>query len=834
MAHEGPTGPVPPPARLDGVTEIRVHGVGGTGPEALLGDPAPTRVAGDRIAGFYRTSDAGGRHREAYSWGGMTSHSPVRALWMFLVPAMLANMGGWAARRWRTSGRAESDAAPTSHAFRWAARLAALSLTVASTAMTALLVVDVLAYQCGGTATCRPGGWWSGWADAWFGVERPGARLVLGAAATTLVVLVVFALALRTRRAYEAVEPPRVVDDPDDTPERRLHASRTCAAAHPGGLRHRDFWSGLRWHRYLSRLHLAACLTVVGAMLGSAAAAWGTAGRHGEAVTVGRLAVGVAAAALLAVVLLLARDTAADAAGNAVLGAAVASVLLAAVAALRLPLGPGPAGMAPGARATVNWAWGVTLLLLLVLGVQLTCAWLHRVWRRRRTPRTSRLDLFPWATPFVLDAMALVVASTVQLSVLVQVARLLPGEVVYGFGPAAGSRAPDGAVYLPLAVGSAASALSLGLVAVLVVTAVAFGVAYLVARSRDAAEVERDLRDAYARLGGPVVAQDAPAGSPDAWVCSAFEPGPGERQGHGPSAWVRGVAGMRFVGRHARSVTWSFVAMIGTAVVVVVLFLVHVWVLRRGAPVLPEIGTTIAVLLPPVYVAVLVALWRRERWRKALGSLFDVGTFFPRAFHPFAPPAYAERAVPELTRRIWRLHDNGGRVVLTAHSQGSVLAAATLVRASARSSTEPAIGFVGVGSPLGKLYRWAFPGLFSDGVLARLADGNRRGDGDVAGIGPVRWTNVFYRTDYVGGPVRTRESSVGGHVDVPLVDPPTHRYVAGQPLPRVLTHTGYWQDGAFWNRVDAMCAEVGAGLDPGRSPRVDVPAADPTAPRRYR
>jgi len=37
-----------------GLVELRVHGVGGTPPAAMLDDPSPRQVAGDRIAGFYR------------------------------------------------------------------------------------------------------------------------------------------------------------------------------------------------------------------------------------------------------------------------------------------------------------------------------------------------------------------------------------------------------------------------------------------------------------------------------------------------------------------------------------------------------------------------------------------------------------------------------------------------------------------------------------------------------------------------------------------------------------------------------------------------------------
>jgi hypothetical protein len=77
-------------AEYGGVTEVRVHGVGGSQPDAILGDLAPEQASGDAIAGFYRSSDHRARardrevgldvdrHVEAYSWGGLTSRSKVR------------------------------------------------------------------------------------------------------------------------------------------------------------------------------------------------------------------------------------------------------------------------------------------------------------------------------------------------------------------------------------------------------------------------------------------------------------------------------------------------------------------------------------------------------------------------------------------------------------------------------------------------------------------------------------------------------------------------------------------------------------------------------------
>ena len=76
------------------VVELRVHGVSGAPPEALLGCPAEDveRTAGDADAGFYRRKpgideaagpskpDGWRRVMEAYSWGALTSGKTNRAV----------------------------------------------------------------------------------------------------------------------------------------------------------------------------------------------------------------------------------------------------------------------------------------------------------------------------------------------------------------------------------------------------------------------------------------------------------------------------------------------------------------------------------------------------------------------------------------------------------------------------------------------------------------------------------------------------------------------------------------------------------------------------------
>ena len=95
---------------------------------------------------------------------------------------------------------------------------------------------------------------------------------------------------------------------------------------------------------------------------------------------------------------------------------------------------------------------------------------------------------------------------------------------------------------------------------------------------------------------------------------------------------------------------------------------------------------------------------------RGVGILWDLTTFWPRAAHPLAPPCYAERVVPEVITRItWALEppqdaqpEWGGAagVIVSAHSQGSTIAAAALSRltserarcAFASSPTEASCG----------------------------------------------------------------------------------------------------------------------------------------------
>ncbi|TMR94623.1 hypothetical protein [Nonomuraea basaltis] len=201
----------------------------------------------------------------------------------------------------------------------------------------------------------------------------------------------------------------------------------------------------------------------------------------------------------------------------------------------------------------------------------------------------------------------------------------------------------------------------------------------------------------------------------------------------------------------------------------------------------------VAMALPPALIVLLQRGWRDARHRRTIGVLWDVSTFWPRRSHPLAPPSYAERAVPELQRRLWWLHDNGGVPLVAAHSQGSVLAVAALAQPCSRPAHDR-VTLVTFGSPLRTLYAWGFPAYFNDALFERLADG--------PGIKVCRWRNFHYRTDFIGGPVRDR-------VDVPLPDPPASRFLYGQPLPRVGGHTGFWEDENMREQIARLAKAAG-------------------------
>lgn len=212
-----------------------------------------------------------------------------------------------------------------------------------------------------------------------------------------------------------------------------------------------------------------------------------------------------------------------------------------------------------------------------------------------------------------------------------------------------------------------------------------------------------------------------------------------------------------------------------------------------------------------------------EGTRKAVGVLWDLTTFWPRAAHPLAPPCYAERVVPELRTRVdWALHyekDPGGpdlragnRVVLSGHSQGSVIVCAVLSRLPDADLGRTRV--ITYGSQIRALYGRIFPAVFgpeqigyeptpgittlSDAVpdvpgappadLSSLQMWRRWPDSLVARLisSDGEWVNLFRRSDPLGFRVFSDHD-----VDPDRYVPEVPDVIVGDAGPQVNTHSGY-------------------------------------------
>ncbi|HET8682906.1 MAG TPA: hypothetical protein VFM54_13710, partial [Micromonosporaceae bacterium] len=201
------------------VTELRVHGVSGGSAESVLDRPLLRRVAGDGNASFHAPHPAyparpgpGGVRLEAYRWGALTSGAAARALWLLLLPFMLANLTMWL--------RPPASAGPT-RLMRALTRIIALSVTATFVLSIVGISMDLVGWQCAV-------------AESRCAEDRPYlavlTRLSLGQrlAATSLVPMLTVALlwflARRTWTRYEGYPaPPTGVGD---------------------GLAHPCFWNG--------------------------------------------------------------------------------------------------------------------------------------------------------------------------------------------------------------------------------------------------------------------------------------------------------------------------------------------------------------------------------------------------------------------------------------------------------------------------------------------------------------------------------------------------------------------------------------------------------------
>lgn len=763
----GSGGPVPD------CVELRVHGVSGGQAEELLDVEPAMRVGGDRLAGFFRwrrepdTETVPGVRREIFAWGNLTSGSSSRALWLLLLPFMLVNVAYW-----MRPGRMDRE--PTgvrrlaNNVYGAGVRLLALSLTMLITLAAAGIGMDLVAWQCAagqGQECVQARPWLAFLGSPSSPLSTPGPALVVGALLPVAVILVLWRLSRRTASDYEVVSsavPPR------------------HSAAAP--LSHPDFWRNSETMARLRSAHISVALGTVTALLLLPTLRYDlvpTAGGLPE--EPGPWTVGAVLSVLLSAVVLASTlsvlvpgvDPRWNARTDRVCRLLRDTTVFLGLAVVVYALWPRPGwtamGRLPGNGAVLDTLFVVQVFLVSVMLV-------------------AALVLFSSDRAHDGIAMGGVAGpATAALGALLgggfSAALVYQGSVLLS---GCGSLTTPGVDCLPLSVPTAYSWLQLTFAleaAVVPAVAVVLALrlrrgtrAYLATVTEDYARSVRDRRTwdiARARAVGRMtevlpsvlaafLLPVAALGSLALYTTLSGDPSAG------PSSAAAAVSGrIREMAQGTVSVLMSAGSLLGGAALVAL-----AWIGRSA--------------------------YRDRPTRQAVGALWDVGTFWPRVAHPLAPPSYAERAVPQLSARVALLCRENTDVVLSGHSQGSVLAAATVWQLP--TDCLGRIALITHGSPLDRLYARYFPAYFGPVPFADLR-------GRVS-----QWRNLWRLTDAIAGPVRLRDGS-GARSTVepagPLPDPRSYDAPPGEARrPEILGHSFYTIDpaysGALWQVLRAM------------------------------
>lgn len=728
--------------------ELRIHGVNNTPPDAMLAlpDHAVEQFRGDRFGSFWRPKPdkvaelppehpgrvPDGVRREAYSWGGMARSSPgvpgsgvpsvlANALgrigWALLLPFGLANVAYW-------SRKLPDDSVPTTRRMVWwnagrgaaSTRLFGLGLTVLLVLSVCEAVIDIYAIQCSlpGT-TCKR---LPEFLDL-LGDPPRHVRVLAASAVPVLLLLGLLALTSLSRSRYE------------------MTAMRRAPVRRPGVMLSRSsMWEGSPRIRRLTRLHLAAGCSVV-TLVTSAQLL-----QHAFF-----LVLTVFAAGLLAVVMARVVVTATDCPDvpstekgglwswllvvAAVLVLVVHGFGLYAIApAFEGPLwltswGPPVVAVALLGSVLAAWSWrrndakGPLVLLVLFVAFMVATYWFPLAWIgaavaggvlgwRARPRAGDEWQAWRGAGPGVLLGLSLT-TSVMLATVLVLTFRGWVGT---------GLRAPSFYSWF-----SAAFAVAL-VPLVLLILAQALTL--------------------LSRLAKPALLDD------EAEVLVVR---------------VRHVAAVTHRAENVVGVL-STLGVLALVLTCYLTFAAPAWASWWGVTWVVGKGDWVTGLAGVAVIGSFVGAGMLTN-RRPLGLLWDLMCFLPRTAHPFAPPCYAERAVPEIADRTREFLDSSPehRVVLSAHSLGAVLAVAALY--ALPEGYLQRVQLLTYGVQLRPYFGRIFPELLGPAVLGTpevragalfARDPWRRNPGATPERGLTvllgdSWINLWRRTDYLGFPV---------------------------------------------------------------------------------
>ncbi|WP_434446215.1 hypothetical protein [Lentzea sp. E54] len=730
------------------VLELRIHGVNNTPPSAMLALPehAVEQFRGDRFGSFWRPkpdklADLPPDHpgevpatvrREAYSWGGMARSSPGvpgsgvpsvlanvlgRIGWALLLPFGLANVAYW-------SRKLPDDSVPTTKRMVWwnagrgaaSTRLFGLGLTVLLVLAVCEVAIGLYAIQCSlpGT-TCRR---LPDFLDV-LGDPPRHVRVLAASAVPVLLLLGLMALTSLSRSRYEMTSMRR-------EPVRR-----------PGVLLSRSsMWEGSPRIRRLTRLHLAAgcCVVVLATSTQQLQHAF-------------FLVLTVLAGAVLAVVTGRVVVTATDCPDvpSTEKGGLWSWLLMISAVLVLVAHGFGLYALEPDFTGPLALTtWGPPVVTVALLGSVLAA------WSWRRNDAKGPLVLLVLFVAFM--------AATYWFSLAWIGAAVVGGVLAWRARPRAGDqwqawRGAGPGVLLGLSLTT-----SVMLSSVLVLTFRGwvgtglrapsfyswFSAAFAVALAPLVLLLITQALVLLSRLARPAVLDDEAA-----------------------------VLVVRM--RHVVAVTHraeNVAGVLSTSGVLALLLTCYLtfdtpsWSRWSGVASVVGKGDWVTGLAGIAVIGSFVGAGMLTN-RRPLGLLWDLMCFLPRTAHPFAPPCYAERAVPEIADRTREFLDASpqNRVVLSAHSLGAVLAVAALY--ALPDGYLKRVQLLTYGVQLRPYFGRIFPELLGPAVLGTpevqagamfSCDPWRRAPGTVPDRGLVplmgnNWINLWRRTDYLGFPV---------------------------------------------------------------------------------
>ena len=778
------------------VTELRIHGVSGSNGPTMLEHPTALQVAGDTITGFYRRWNPGGAGRpsvswnlEAYSWGGLTEQPLASASWVLLAPFMMYNLAHFMLpaepppepeKKTETEPPGWDWGHQVAHAVL---RLLALAATVQFISAIATLTISTVAWQAAGHSSALPQ-WMS-----WYADRPPGWRVAVALLSVGAVVGLLWVISTVTAQRYEA---------------------RTSSGSPPSAgdwrLSEPGFWKGSLLVRRQRAIHAAAALAAAGLLVARPAS---------HPVWAQRTAL-IFAAAVLAVAIVVIASPLSDrhkvtvASGGPAKDApigwwcwvllAAGGVAIVGAAALSgwTDQGADPQrGVFPGLSGFLLWLLGAQLALLLVFGVAGAV-----LARRAPTPGEEFRPYLGGQLATVIALLAFLLGGLLTAAINLGVAGLLgtavPGRLLL-------PPAPGNALYVPWPV-YAFGAAALGMLAGALVAAVILFLRYR--RNGKLFNRPAGPEPPAGRAGMPLVSGD--------YGRDAAAAGPGNSQKIA-NAWAVGL----IADDAARAVAWlvggGLVALLGVETAALVTA-AQSSRMHLTAGLLHQVASIVSLLilaLAGYLVSLLRAAYSNPAERKTIGALWDVATFWPRAVHPFAPPCYGERAIPEVVDRVrllmgpnapgqalpgqreladqYRLTVDCGPVLLTGYSQGSIIAPAVAAQLPRSVLEGPDFALLTLACPARRLYGRAFPAYFGQPHLEELRRLLSHG-------GRSRWRNAVRRSDFIGSwlfsppePERT-PAYLAEHLDQLCWDPVVLAPDTEPTPPPIHRHSGWWPD----------------------------------------